>query len=216
MCVPDHRRGLLQRTPSNTSLPALFDLCVLIHTRLLQQPPSERQGYILCPHLEASFLLGPVIGLRRHLPIWIKFNKNITSFSDDALHSSSSSNMPFIFQPRSTCMPLCCQILLLSLLSLSCHHTLSANPGCRPRPQPSGGLRLMSLGLSCSFSSTLSPSLQVLPLSLPCFRIRYTKRVSEFLCFWVSAGTIFSGPYQPKDQTILASFQMTKASRMFP
>ena len=216
MCALDHRRGLLQRTPSNTSLPALFDLCVPIHTHLLQQPPSERQGYILCPHLEASFLLGPVIGLRSHLPIWIKFNKNITSFSDDALHSSSSSNMSFTFQPWSTCMSRRRQILLLSLLSLGCRHTLSANSDCRPRPQPSGDLCLMSLGLSCSFSSTLSPSLQVLPLSLSCFRIRYRKRVSGFLCFWVSAGTIFSGPSQPKDQTIFASFQMTKASRRFP
>ena len=115
---PGSQKGSITKNPLK---PALFDLCVPVHTQLLQRPPSEWQGYILCPHLKASLLLGPVIGLRSHMAIWIKFNKNKTPVSDDAPHSSSS-NMWFIFQPKSTCTSLCCQILLLfPLFGLSPH-----------------------------------------------------------------------------------------------
>lgn len=132
-------------------------------------------------------------------------------FQDDALHSSSS-NMSFIFQNQK--VPAC---PLLSnptpFHSLGCTHTpFLANP--------TADLARSPVGIS-DFDVFMPQLLPSPPLQAPCrcYPCPYPvselihKRFSGFLCFWVSAGTIFQDI--SKDQTILASFQITKASRRF-
>lgn len=195
--VPWITKGVHYREPPQTRPYPLFLICVCQFTHACYS------GHLLSGR-DTFF-----VHIWKHPSCWVQLlasgaicqsglNKTQTPFSDDALHSSSS-NMSFIFQPKSTCMTLCCQMLLLSPFSgLSPHLFLlipTADLSCSPVGISDFDVFRPQLPLLLHSKPPLAGATPVLIL----FQNRYTKRFSGILCFGVSAGTIFSGPFQGSD-----------------
>lgn len=210
-CVPWITKGVHCREPPQTHPYPLFLICVCQFTHACYS------GHLLSGR-DTFF-----VHISKRPSCWVQLlasgaicqsglNKNQTPFSDDALHSSFS-NMSFIFQPKSTCMSLCCQILLLSPFSGLSPHPFLLIPTADLARSPVGISDFDVFMPQLPLLLRSKPPLQVLPLSLSCFRID-TQRGSQGFCAFGFLRVQFFQDIS-KDQTILASFQITKASRRF-